>query len=245
MTVHQYQILGDHTEFVGLIVPGGWEDFFRFIGEPYAGPMWPLVDNRNPFEVLIPKLKAAVEKFDMIPQPHHPSCEPQPWSGTENVLPGQLEPYYLQANRGPKFLVEGVVVTPMVTTKESGGKFAIGSFEGTSLHKNSVFRSRKAFADVHHAIHLTEGQLAINIDGMSTTLNTGETVYIPKGSIFSIAIASRYAMAYIFANGGGLLETLCEVGQSYRFAMVPEEESIEFSQSLESIASKHGCQLVL
>lgn len=27
--VHQYQILGHQTEFVGLIVPGGWEEFFR------------------------------------------------------------------------------------------------------------------------------------------------------------------------------------------------------------------------
>ncbi len=78
--VHQYQILGNYTEFVGLIVPGGWEEFFRFIGEPYNdGPLYPLTDDRNVFEVLIPKLKAAAEKFDMVPVPDHPGVEPQPW----------------------------------------------------------------------------------------------------------------------------------------------------------------------
>jgi hypothetical protein len=30
--IHQYQILGEHSEFLGLVVPDGWEEFFRFIG---------------------------------------------------------------------------------------------------------------------------------------------------------------------------------------------------------------------
>lgn len=243
--MHQYQILGDHTEFIGLIIPGGWEDFFRFIGEPYAGPLWPLVDERNPFEVLIPKLKAATEKFDMVPQPQYPSCEPQPWNGTENVLPGNLEPYYLQANRGPKFLVEGIVVKPMATTKESAGKFSIGSIEGSSIHENKVLKSGISFADVHHAIHMAEGQLKITIDGASTTVGSGETVYIPKGSIFSISVASRHAMAYLFANGGGLLEALCEIGQSYEFNLLPEKEVYELRQPLDSLASTHRFQVAV
>lgn len=80
--IHQYQILGTHTEFLGLIVPGGWEEFFRFIGEPYAGPMYPLSDDRNPFLVLLPKLKAAAAKFDMVPMPRYPQFDPQPyWHG--------------------------------------------------------------------------------------------------------------------------------------------------------------------
>lgn len=244
-TVHQYQVLGDHTEFIGLIIPGGWEEFFRFIGEPYAGPMWPLEDKRNPFEVLIPKLKLAAEKFDMVPQPqlNQSACQPQPWTGKENVLPGKLAPYYLQANKGPKYLVEGVVVKPMVTTKESGNKFAIGSFEGSSLHSNAVLGSKASFADVHHALHIVDGEVRITVDGASTTLKAFETIYIPKGSVFSITIVSRYARVYTFANGGGILELLVSLGENYDFSMLPEKESSSSKDKLLSAAMEHGCKI--
>ena len=242
-TVHQYQILGDHTEFIGLIIPGGWEEFFRFIGEPYAGPMWPLIDERNPFEVLVPKLKAAVEKFDMVPQPQHPQCDPQPWDGTENVLPGRYEPYYLQANKGPKYLVEGLVVKPLATTQESAGNFSIGSIEGSSYHKNSVLKSKYKFAQVHHAVHIVDCHLEVTVDGTMTTLSAFETVYIPKGSVFSLSIPSRFVRAYIFANGGGLLELLCELGEKYQHSMIPEKESSVAMGLVSEVGAKHGCDL--
>ena len=225
-----------------MIVPGGWEEFFRFIGEPYAGPMWPLTDERNIFEVLIPKLKAAAEKFDMVPQPQYQGGEPRPFDGSENVLPGKLEPYYLQANKGPKYLVDGVVVKPLATTKESAGRFSIGSIEGSSKHDNPVLKNTFQFAEVHHAVQPVEGQLEVVIDRASTTLNAFETAYIPKGSSFSIKFASRFAQAYIFASGGGLLETLSDVGETYQHSMIPEKEAIGASEKLSQVSAKHGCQ---
>lgn len=240
-TIHQYQILGEYTEFIGLIIPGGWEEFFRFIGEPYDGPMWPLVDNRNPFEVLIPKLKAATEKFDMIPQPHHPSCEPQAWDGTENTLPGKLAPYFLKADKGPKYLVDGVVVRPMVTTKESADKFAIGSIDGSSFHSNAALATTMSFANVHHALQVADGQFEVAIDGNKTLLATGETLYIPKGSQFSLRIASRYGRAYVFANGGGLIELLSAYGQAYEHGIAPEKEQPLSSEEFQRIAEQFGC----
>ena len=226
-----------------MIVPGGWEEFFRFIGEPYAGPMWPLVDERNVFEVLIPKLKAATEKFDMVPQPQHKGAAPQPFDGSENTLPGKLEPYYLQANKGPKYLLDGVVVKPLATTKESGGRFSIGSIEGSAEHQNACLKTKFQFAQVHHAVQPVVGQLEVVVDGASTTLNPFETVYIPKGSSFSIKFASRFVQAYIFASGGGLLEMLCDAGESYQHSMIPEKEAAGASDKLPQVSEKHGCQL--
>ena len=226
-----------------MIVPGGWEEFFRFIGEPYAGPMWPLVDDRNIFEVLVPKLKAATEKFDMVPQPQHKGGAPRPFDGSETVLPGKLEPYYLQANKGPKYLVDGAVVKPLATTKESAGRFSIGSIEGSSKHDNPTFKKNFRFAEVHHALQPVEGQIEINVDGCSTTLNPFETVYIPKGSSFSIGFVTRFAQAYIFASGGGLLEALCEAGESYQHSMIPEKEAFGASDKLTEVSARHGCEL--
>lgn len=205
--------------------------------------MWPLVDNRNPFEVLIPKLKAATEKFDMIPQPKHPQCEPQPWDGTENKLPGKLAPYYLKADKGPKYLVDGAVVRPMVTTKESGDKFAIGSIDGSSFHANVALTTTMSFANVHHALQIADGQIEVTIDENKTVLATGETLYIPKGSKFSLRIASRYARAYVFANGGGLIELLSASASSYEHGIAPEKEQPISFEEFRRTAEQFGCTL--
>ncbi|KAF2772197.1 hypothetical protein EJ03DRAFT_372352 [Teratosphaeria nubilosa] len=57
--IHQYQLLGSHSEFIGLIVPGGWEEFFRFIGDSYSGPQWPVEDEVDIFEVLVPPAEGS------------------------------------------------------------------------------------------------------------------------------------------------------------------------------------------
>jgi len=222
-TIHQYQILGDHTEFVGLIVPGGWEEFFRFIGEPYSGPLFPLVDERNVFEVLVPKLKAAAEKFDMIPVRDHPAVRPQPWQdGLDNRLPAGLEPYFLRAGTGPQYLTGGVVVSPLVGAKESNGRFSIACIEGSSWHTDSVLSETFQFNGVHHAIQVVDGKLELTIGGQNATLNAGETAYIPKATSFSLQILSRYAKIYTFVSGSGLIDLLCRLGQPYDQTIPPE-----------------------
>lgn len=231
--VHQYQILGPYTEFIGLIVPGGWEEFFRFIGEPYStGPLFPLSDPRNPFEVLIPKLKAAAEIFDMIPQPQLPTFDPQPWEETENRLPGALEPYFLKAGTGPKFLVGGTVVQPLATAKESNGRFTIGSIEGSSYFKSSSIFSKIAtgqeisFTSTHHCFHVADGYLDFSLSGSKeqTRLGVGETVYIPAGTSFRFDFASKFAKVYVFANGTGIVKLLCSLGKLYPGTIPPETE---------------------
>lgn len=197
--------------------------------------MWPLIDQRNPFEVLIPKLKAAAEKFDMVPQPQYKGVDPQPWDGSENILPGTLEPYYLQADKGPKSLVGGIVVKPMVTTKESAGKFAIGSIEGSSWHQNLALKSKLRFSESHHAFHVVEGQLDIKIDGSSSTVGALETVYVPKDSTFSITVASRFAKAYVFSSGAGLIEFLTGLGEKYEHSVLPEKEEISSADRLSQL----------
>lgn len=239
-TIHQYQILGDHTEFVGLIVPGGWEEFFRFIGEPYSGPMFPLEDDRNIFEVLIPKLKAAAEKFDMIPVRDHPTVQPQPWlDGQDNRLPGSLEPYFLRAGTGSRYLVGGVVISPLVGAAESDGRFSIGCIEGTSWHNESPLSETFHFTHVHHAIQVVDGQLQLTMGDQEAALNVGETAYIPKGTSFSLRLRSRHTKFYIFASGIGLVGLLCELGHSYQQTIPPETAVAWDRQSMDRLLQKY------
>ena len=79
------------------------------------------------------------------------------------------------------------------------------------------------------------------IDGSKTVLATGETVYIPKGSSFSIRIASRFARAYVFANGGGLIELLSALGEAYEHSIPPEKEQKTASEKLVEAAAGFDC----
>lgn len=187
--------------------------------------MWPLNDDRNPLEILVPKLIEAAQKFDMVPQPQHQGGSPRPFDGTETVLPGDLVPYYLQANRGPAYLTDGIVTRPLATTRESAGKFSIGSIEGSSHHENAALGSRCSFERVSHVFYAVDGETEILFDNASTTIRPYETAFMPEGLPFSIRIVSRYSKVYIFASGDGLMSRLITQGSPYLASMIPETVS--------------------
>ena len=229
---------------MGLIVPGGWEEFFRFIGEPYSGPTWPLNDDRNFFEVLLPKLEAAAAQFDMVPCPQQKSFDPQPWPADDNRLPGKVEPYFLKNATGPAYLHGGMVSRPLVTMAESNGKFAIGTIEGsTQHHSSSLFGKelqRISFADVHHAFLVNDGTVEFQIDMSSSRLHAGDLVYVPKATTFRFRITSRFAKIYAFYNGGGMVELLRELGKEYKEPVIPEKaDSTDFSK-MSTLQSSFG-----
>lgn len=222
-TVHQYQIIGDYSEFVGVIVPGGWEEFFRFIGEPYSGALFPLSDDRNVFEVLIPKLKAAAEKFDMVPQPHLPHFDPQPWEADDNTLPDGLQPYFLKSGSGPKSLIGGTLYRPLATPRQTAGKFSIASIEGSSYHEPSFLGEYTiSFKDIHHCFQISDGSMDFVVDGAEAHLTAGETLFVPANSKFRFSYVGRFAKAYLFSNGGGLIDILDRVGEQYTPPLIPE-----------------------
>ena len=231
---------------VGLIVPGGWEEFFRFIGEPYSGPMWPVNDERKIWEVLIPKLKAAAEKFDMVPLPQHKQFDPQEWEASENTLPGKTEPYFLKNASGPAYEVGGTVCRPLITTAESNGKFSMGGIEGSSHHhEQSIFaldsKSLK-FDDVHHAFQVVDGSVEFHLDGalVPSKLAAGELVYVPTGTTFRFKHTSRVSKMYAFASGGGVVELLSKLGKSHSTTVLPEKAEDHDVEALERLQKDLG-----
>ncbi|KAL3428227.1 cupin domain-containing protein [Phlyctema vagabunda] len=222
-TIHQYQIDAAHTEFIGLIIPGGWEEFFRFIGEPYQGPLFPTSDRRNPFEVLIPKLMAATEKFDMIPVRDKAHFEPQPWDGSEKTLPGKCENggYFLKEGAGEKYAVGSTVVRPLCTRKETDGRFSIYELQGSRLTGGTPAQAFQ-FAETHHAIFTVEGVLELTVDGSTVKTTANETTFVPAGAKWSLGVESSWARAYIFANGGGVGEVFTTLGSRYELPAVPQ-----------------------
>lgn len=234
---------------LGLIVPGGWEEFFRFIGEPYSGPLWPLNDQRNVFEILIPKLKAASEQFDMIPVREKKQFDPQPWQAGENKLPGELKPYFLKNGTGPAYLAGGALVRPLITTAESDGKFVIGTIEGSSHHREQdVFANGRKlkFPETHHAFQITEGVVEFHIGSSpATLLHAGELVYVPRATPFSYQTRSRYAKLYAFASGKGLVELLIKAGEKHDSPIPPEKASEFKTEHVHSSTREIGHEVVI
>lgn len=229
-----------------MIVPGGWEEFFRFIGDPYAGPLFPLSDDRNVFEVLIPKLKAAAEQFDMVPCPRHTQFDPQPWQQDENQLPGACEPYFLRNDCGPKYVLGGTVVRPLATTAESGDKFSIASIEGSSYHSDEfVFANSLsiAFSKAHHCFQVSDGSVEFTVSGSITLLSPGETIYIPSGTGFRFDFTSKFAKTYVFSNGAGISELFCKLGQDYAPGLIPEEVAPWNAKNLHDLQQDYGYKL--
>lgn len=224
-TIHRYQVDSEHTEFIGLIIPGGWEEFFRFIGEPYSGPLFPTNDKRNPFEVLIPKMIAASEKFDMIPVRSKASFDPQPWDGSETQLPGVCAKggYFLKADKGERWVVGGTVVRPLATRKETAGRFSIYSIEGSALHAGKGLTQALSFSNTHHAVYTELGAVKLTIDGNEARTTAGETTFVPAACKFTLGFESSWAKLYLFANGGGIGEALASVGVPYKELLVPSD----------------------
>lgn len=245
-TIHQYQIDSVHNEFIGLIIPGGWEEFFRFVGEPYAGPLFPTNDKRNPFEVLIPKLMAATEKFDMIPVRDKAQFDPQPWDGSENKLPGVCEDggYFLKDGAGEKWIVGGTVIRPLATRKETNGRFSIHSLEGSSLHTGKGFAQTLEFEDTHHAFFTVHGVLKLTIDGAEVKTTTGATLFVPAGTKWTFDVDTSYAKAYVFANGGGIGEIMTSVGTKYESPIVPAEATTWDQSKLKTIEADLSCTTI-
>lgn len=213
---------------MGLIVPGGWEEFFRFIGEPYEGCLFPTSDSRNPMEVLVPKLIAAAEKFDMIPVRDHPYVAPQPWkTDGDNLLPSGIEPYFLRDHSGPKWILGGTLCRPLITETQSGGRFSIASIEGSVKHQKSLINESSGikFHKIHHCILVMDGSFEVSVEGSLVNVAAGELIYIPCQTAFKFNITSSYAQAYVFANGGGVEKIIRTLGQPYGPPTIPDEST--------------------
>lgn len=201
--------------------------------------MFPTNDRRNPFEVLIPKLMAATEKFDMIPVREKAQFDPQPWDGSETKLPGACEDggYYLREGAGEKWTAGGTVVRPMATRKESNDRFSIYSVEASSIHSGKGVKAVK-FEKTHHAIYTVDGVMKLTIDGSEAKTTVGETTFVPAGTSWSFEAESVYARVYVFANGGGVGEILTSVGEKYEFTSVPAEAGSWDESKLKSLEAE-------
>ena len=216
-------MLGPICETIGLVAPGDWIDFFRFISDKYDGVFANEFDDRNPMASLAPKFQTIKEKYDVIFQPQYVGAELSDWSDDDQKLPESTEAYYLKSNTGPRYLLGGVLSRPFITTKQSDGKFAITSIESSNRHSPSVLAKPFTFATTHQVYCVLDGAVTITVDEKHNEVRAGETVFIPAGQKMSIEFTDRFVRFWSFTSGDGLETFISQAGVAYGGLVVPDK----------------------
>ncbi|PYH78106.1 RmlC-like cupin [Aspergillus uvarum CBS 121591] len=244
--IHNPEMMGPHTETYGVVTPGDWVDFFRYVSERYDGVLVPEHDDRDLKSILIPKVMAAKEQFDVVFQPHYQPPELGEWTKDEEVLPESPQGYFLRANTGPKWMFGGVMSRPFVTTAQSSGVCAISSIESSKVYGDTILSKYMTFKSVDHCLCVQEGTLIVSLEGQSDTeFREGETAVIPAGQAFALKFASRFVRVWSFTDGDGIETLIHRVGQKYEGAVLPDEVREWDAADVESVVADLNMEIAL
>lgn len=244
--IHNPELLGPHTETLGLVAPGDWIDFFRYVGESYSGVIVPETDDRDLKSVLIPKLMKAPQDYDVNFVRDYSAPAVGDWLPTENQLPtGAAEPYFLRANTGPRQLLAGVLSRPYIFAAQTEGKFAITSLESSSAYGKGPLADRfLTFKTVDHVFVVQEGRLRVKIQGGEwSDVTDGQTLLVSAGTAFSLDFGSRFVRAITFTNGKGIEELINLAGAEYNSFVLPEEAAPFDAAKLQKAAAEVDASL--
>lgn len=237
--------MGPHTETLGLVAPGDWVDFFRYVAETYSGVIVPENDDRDLKALLIPKVMAAKDRFDVHFKRDYQPPEVGEWLDSENTLPGPLEPYFLRANTGPRWLLGGVMSRPFINASQCSEKFAISSIESSNVYTSSPLAKWLNFPTVDHCFCVMEGLLKVKTKGEEdwNTVREGQTVVLSAGQSFTLEFASRYVRVISFTNGRGIEELIQTAGSSYTSFILPEEVPEWDEAAIQTACGKLGVKV--
>lgn len=224
--VHQPQVLDKGVnETMGLVTPGQWVDFFRFVSETYEGVVADEFDTRSPGAVFGPKIREIKEKYDVVFQPQFKGAEVSNFTAEDETLPAGCEAYFLKANTGPVHLLEGVISRPFITTKQSTGptgNFAITSIESSNRH-NTILGKPFTFERVHQVFHVLDGAISLTVNGGEDSLvRAGETAFLPAGTTVTLNFVDRYVRFWSYSSGDGLETLIKKAGQAFEGTVVPD-----------------------
>lgn len=204
------------------------------MSETFQGVIVPETDERDLKSILIPKVMAAKDKFDVnFVRDYQPPAE-SAWDETDNKLPERpLEPYFLRANTGPRWMLGGVMSRPFIHAEHCGGKFAISSIESSKVYGQSScpFAQKKLrFDNVAHCFCVQEGLLRIKVStdtgdakGGWSEVREGQTALVAAGETFSLDFASRYVRVITFTNGPGIEQVIKDAGSPFKGFVLPDQ----------------------
>jgi quercetin 2,3-dioxygenase len=204
-TLHAYQLKGHHSQFVGPIVPGGWDRFFDLCGEPFSTAAFPQGGPKGPppFE----KFGRAEVEFKMKYRPDAQYADARD-DAADDTVPAGEQAYFLRAGEGQRHELGGLLQTILVGADQTGGKVAMTTLEmpkGVGLPPHTHAHS-------HEALMVIEGRLQVTLDGETHTLTRGDTASIPAGVEHSYTSNGHYTKVLNMSAPGGLEKLIATAG---------------------------------
>ncbi|OQD65899.1 hypothetical protein PENPOL_c005G07111 [Penicillium polonicum] len=243
--IHAPVLLGPHTETMGLVAPGDWIDFFRYVGEMYEGIVVPENDNRNLGAMLGKKMIVAKDHFDVHFKRDYQPPGVEDWLDTENTLPAPGEPYFLRANTGPRWLLGGVMSRPFILSSQCSGKFSIASIESSKIYKSTPLGRWLSFPAVDHCFCVQEGLLRVKLRSSGDSwseVREGQTLVIAAGDAFVLDFASRYVRVWSFTNGRGIEQVVQNAGTQTFGYVLPDSHVSWEEEKLSNVCRELGVE---
>ncbi|PWN87301.1 RmlC-like cupin [Acaromyces ingoldii] len=252
MAIHSYaQRSAAHNDFCGVISPGGWEEFFRVLGDAKEDDVLFPTGDKAPFPVQR-FVQALQEGHDVIPQPQHALVDATPFSDKDETLPQDASPYFLKADTGPRYLLAGQQLELLCGKANSAGRFSMAWLEGSSQQPTSFLGpdARVAFNSTSTYLRIIDGGISLTVNGQRETLNQGEAAVVAAGDAFRIDFSTPYGRV-LLASGtdrdfqGGLEELFIAHGQRVdKNVVLGQELAAPDQDTLQRWASTVGARLV-
>ncbi|KAK3377447.1 RmlC-like cupin domain-containing protein [Podospora didyma] len=209
-TIHTFNLLEPDTQLTGVLVPGGFEEFFfNMNASPNPAETLPGSGGFDPSEL---SKWDVYPQFDFSPRQDvvNGKAGPGNWYDGQNTLPAPsgntpMDPIWVAKNYGPKYLNSEngrhQIITPFVTGDQTNGKFSQGTI--TISPNNPGTKAPYVTSTVATALYMEEGQLEVTVDGFDpVTLIDGDLVFVPGNTSFSY-FASAYFTKFMYVTGGG------------------------------------------
>jgi len=222
-TIHTFSLLEPDTQLTGVLVPGGFEEFFFHmnVAAPPATPPAPGSGSGSGSGVVLPGAGGfdipGLADWDVYPQLDFVArrdvvdgrAGPGNWYDGPNPLPADAgAPIWVAKDYGPKFLNSENgryhIVAPFVTGTQTNGTFSQGTI--TLSPPGDVNGGAKAPSVTNEyatAFMMEEGQLEVTVDGYdAVSLIDGDVVFVPGGVPFSYAATAEFTK-FMYVTGGG------------------------------------------
>jgi quercetin dioxygenase-like cupin family protein len=236
-TIHTFNLMEPDTQLTGVLVPGGFEEFFfNMATDPIPGPPSSPNDTiPNPPSSPVPGFNLTdLSKWDVYPQlDFQPRTDveegkagPGNWYTGPNELPSDdNEPIWIAKNYGPKWMNDQAgyyqIIAPLVMGAQTKNLFTQGHI--TMSPKTEDLVPQEIVSPQATALMLEEGQLAVTVEGFDTAhLIDGDVVFVPPNRPFTYFAEAEFTkFLYVSSGANGLDAMLMKNASAWNSAFYP------------------------
>jgi len=221
---HSYQFVGQETEFLGLVQPAGFDDFFANVSTPWNPAYNVPFPPDQPLAFPAAKFGMATAAYDInqIQSNWSAPTGNHTWHESNGTLPNNANtPYFLANGEGPHYWHEGAgaVVSPLATPVQTAGNFTIAqiSLRKTNGTSHSTFTSAN-----HQFLYGMVGEVTVCLGGHEVRFIAGDSVFIPAGKAVTISSGVNYSKFLLCAAGSQGIDTqLIKAGKAWGYSTPP------------------------